>query len=122
VLEQRRGKLNLDFRLRSANGAYHWFNLKARPVIGSDGEVIRVIGTLSDVTEQRTAQERLLHDAVHDNLTGLPNRKLFQDRLGASSASPAPTRTSARPCSSSISTASSRSTNPSVSRPAIRSC
>jgi PAS domain S-box-containing protein len=122
VLEQRRGKLNLDFRLRSANGAYHWFNLKARPVIGSDGEVIRVIGTLSDVTEQRTAQERLLHDAVHDNLTGLPNRKLFQDRLGASSASAAPTRTSARPCSSSISTASSRSTNPSASRPAIRSC
>lgn len=83
VLEQRRGKLQLDFRLRSAGGAYHWFNLKARPVIGSNGEVIRVIGTLSDVTEQRTAQERLLHDAVHDNLTGLPNRKLFQDRLGA---------------------------------------
>ncbi|MGO4665746.1 EAL domain-containing protein [Bosea sp. 2RAB26] len=83
VLEQRRGKLQLDFRLRAANGSYHWFNLKARPVIGSNGEVIRVIGTLADVTEQRTAQERLLHDAVHDNLTGLPNRKLFQDRLGA---------------------------------------
>ncbi|PZU94662.1 MAG: sensor domain-containing phosphodiesterase [Chelatococcus sp.] len=83
VLEQRRGKLNLDLRLRAAGGNYHWFNLKARPVIGSDGEVIRVIGTLSDVTEQRTAQERMLHDAVHDNLTGLPNRKLFQDRLGA---------------------------------------
>jgi diguanylate cyclase (GGDEF)-like protein/PAS domain S-box-containing protein len=83
VLEQRRGKLNLDVRLRAGSGAYHWFNVKARPVIGSDGEVIRVIGTLSDVTEQRTAQERLLHDAVHDNLTGLPNRKLFQDRLSA---------------------------------------
>ena len=83
VIEQRRGKLQLDFRLRAANGAYHWFSLKARPVIGSDGEVIRVIGTLADVTEQRTAQERMLHDAVHDNLTGLPNRELFQDRLSA---------------------------------------
>lgn len=83
VLEQRRGKLNLDLRLRAAGGNYHWFNLKARPVIGSDGEVVRVIGTLADVTEQRTAQERMLHDAVHDNLTGLPNRKLFQDRLSA---------------------------------------
>lgn len=83
VIEQRRGKLQLDFRLRAANGAYHWFSLKARPVIGSDGEVIRVIGTLADVTEQRTAQERMLHDAVHDNLTGLPNRELFQDRLTA---------------------------------------
>lgn len=83
VLEQRRGKLNLDVRLRASSGAYHWLNIKARPVLGSDGEVIRVIGTLADVTDQRTAQERLLHDAVHDNLTGLPNRKLFQDRLGA---------------------------------------
>jgi diguanylate cyclase (GGDEF)-like protein/PAS domain S-box-containing protein len=83
ILEQRRGKTNLDFRLRSASGAYHWCNLKSRPVVGSDGEVVRVIGTIADVTEQRTAQERLLHDAVHDNLTGLPNRKLFQDRLGA---------------------------------------
>ncbi len=83
VLEQRRGKVLLDFRLRSSAGAYYWFSLKARPVIGSDGEVIRVIGTLADVTDTRTAQDRMLHDAVHDNLTGLPNRQLFQDRLGA---------------------------------------
>src|SRR5205085_3803411 len=33
------------------------------------------------VTEFKTAEERLLHDAVHDNLTGLPNRQLFIDRL-----------------------------------------
>ena len=45
-----------------------------------DGEVLRCVGTLLDVTEERTAEERLLHDAVHDNLTGLPNRELFLDR------------------------------------------
>ncbi|MDA4830283.1 GGDEF domain-containing protein, partial [Enterobacter hormaechei] len=33
--------------------------------------------------EQKKAEERLLHDAVHDNLTGLPNRELFLDRLGS---------------------------------------
>jgi diguanylate cyclase (GGDEF)-like protein len=42
-----------------------------------------LVGTLTDVTEFRTAEERLLHDAVHDNLTGLPNRELFIDRLQA---------------------------------------
>ena len=52
-------------------------------MIGSDGEVIRCVGTLVDVTEQKKAEERLLHDAVHDNLTGLPNRELFMDRLEA---------------------------------------
>jgi diguanylate cyclase (GGDEF)-like protein len=45
--------------------------------------VIRLVGTLTDVTEFKTAEERLLHDAVHDNLTGLPNRELFLDRLEA---------------------------------------
>jgi diguanylate cyclase (GGDEF)-like protein len=36
-----------------------------------------------DVTEQKKSEERLLHDAVHDNLTGLPNRELFMNRLEA---------------------------------------
>lgn len=81
VLEQRRGRLMQDFRLRTSDGHYLWFALKARPVVGSDGEVVRLVGTLTDVTEFKTAEERLLHDAVHDNLTGLPNRELFMDRL-----------------------------------------
>ena len=72
-----------DFRLRTPDGHYLWFALKARPVVGSDGEVVRLVGTLTDVTEFKNAEERLLHDAVHDNLTGLPNRELFLDRLEA---------------------------------------
>jgi len=83
VLEQRRGRLVQDFRLRTPDGHYLWFALKARPVVGSDGEVVRLVGTLTDVTEFKTAEERLLHDSVHDNLTGLPNRQLFLDRLDA---------------------------------------
>jgi diguanylate cyclase (GGDEF)-like protein/PAS domain S-box-containing protein len=83
VIEERRGRIVHDFRLRSASGPYHWFRLKARPVVGTDGEVIRIVGTIADVTEMKTAEERLLHDAVHDNLTGLPNRELLNDRLQA---------------------------------------
>ena len=81
VIEQRRGRVLQDFRLRSSSGNYHWFRLKARPVVGSDSEVMRIVGTIADVTEAKTSEERLLHDAVHDNLTGLPNRELFADRL-----------------------------------------
>jgi diguanylate cyclase (GGDEF)-like protein/PAS domain S-box-containing protein len=83
IVEQRRGRIAQDFRMRTADGHYLWFTLRARPVVGSDGEVVRLVGTLTDVTEFKTAEERLLHDAVHDNLTGLPNRELFLDRLEA---------------------------------------
>jgi diguanylate cyclase (GGDEF)-like protein/PAS domain S-box-containing protein len=83
AVEQRRGRLNQDFRLRAADGHYLSFLLKARPVVGSDGEVVRLVGTLTDVTDFKKAEERLLFDAVHDNLTGLPNRELFIDRMEA---------------------------------------
>jgi len=101
VLEQRRGRVAQDFRMRTADGHYLWFALRARPVVGSDGEVVRLVGTLTDVTAFKTAEERLLHDAVHDNLTGLPNRELFLDRLeavlGFAKASPNKSETTLRP-------------------------
>ena len=101
VLEQRRGRVAQDFRMRTADGHYLWFSLRARPVVGSDGEVVRLVGTLADVTAFKTAEERLLHDAVHDNLTGLPNRELFLDRLetvlGFAKADPAKADTAMRP-------------------------
>ena len=81
ILEQRCGRINQEFRLRGDGADYFWFRLKARPVTGADGEVVRIVGTLADVTEAKVAEERLLHDAVHDNLTGLPNRELFFDRV-----------------------------------------
>ena len=80
--DHRRGRLNHEFRMRAEDGHYHWMALRARPVLGGNGEVIRCVGTIFDITEQKTAESRLLHDAVHDNLTGLPNRQLFLDRLG----------------------------------------
>ena len=89
IIENRRGRLTHDFRLRAVSGPYHWYRLKARPVIGADGEVVRIIGTLTDITDAKASEERLLHDAVHDNLTGLPNRQLFLDRIDAALAYPA---------------------------------
>jgi diguanylate cyclase (GGDEF)-like protein/PAS domain S-box-containing protein len=83
LLEHRRGRLNHEFRIRAEDGHFHWLSIRARPVLGSNGEIIRCVGTIVDITEQKNSIERLLHDAVHDNLTGLPNRQVFLDRLQA---------------------------------------
>ena len=81
ILEHKRGKIAQIFRLRAKDGQYHWLKLRARPLLNSAGEVARCIGTLSDVTADQKSQERLLHDSVHDHLTGLENRKIFLSRL-----------------------------------------
>ncbi len=48
------------------------FRMRVKPVLGGDGQVTRIVGTLQDVNEDRASRDRLLHDAVHDSLTGLP--------------------------------------------------
>ncbi|MDO9415780.1 EAL domain-containing protein [Pararhizobium sp.] len=83
LLEHRRGRLNHEFRVRAEDGHYHWLSIRARPVLGATGEIIRCVGTIIDITEQKNSIDRLLHDALHDNLTGLPNRQIFLDRLQA---------------------------------------
>ncbi len=81
VVDHRRGRIRQVFRLRDSEGYYHWFELRARPLLDANGEVIRCVGTIDDVTTAKNSEERLLHDAIHDNLTGLPNRELFTSRL-----------------------------------------
>ncbi len=81
VVEHKRGRISQSFRLRGVEGQYHWFRLRARPMLDTEGEVIRCVGTISDINAQKIAQERLLQDSVRDNLTGLENRELFSNRL-----------------------------------------
>ena len=48
---------------------------------GMDGAIVGSAMIGADVTDQRRSSEKLLHDALHDSLTGLPNRALLMDRL-----------------------------------------
>ncbi len=74
-------RIKSDFRLRHADNSWRWFELEAASVPNSDGRTLRCVGLIRDVSDTKRAHERLLHDAVHCSLTGLPNRELFVDRL-----------------------------------------
>jgi len=82
IQEHKGGDLNTELRMRRTDGSYLWLELRAQSVSDNQPKSLRCIGLMRDVTGERRSQERLLHDAVHDSLTGLPNRELFLDRLG----------------------------------------
>ncbi|MEO0543797.1 MAG: EAL domain-containing protein [Pseudomonadota bacterium] len=84
VVESGKGRIDMNVRLRASDTRYEWFNVRARPVVSGDGKVIRCIGMTSNISGQKRMEERLLQDAVHDNLTGLPNKGLFLDRAQSS--------------------------------------
>ena len=51
------------------------------PLRDSAAQITGVVATFRDVTQTRALEERLVHQAFHDALTGLPNRALFGNRL-----------------------------------------
>ena len=79
--EKQGGDLQIDFRLRRHDGTYLWYDLRAQAAPNENARLLRCTGLMRDVTNLKRSHERLIHDAVHDSLTGLPNRELFMDRL-----------------------------------------
>ncbi|MBI2213992.1 MAG: EAL domain-containing protein [Acidobacteria bacterium] len=73
--------LECEYRIRMADGNYRWMLCRGAALFDDAGTAIRMAGSQTDITERKLAIEELLRNALHDALTGLPNRRLFLDRL-----------------------------------------
>ena len=77
---------SLELRGRHADGRWRWFELRTTNLL-YEPAVQGVVTHVRDITERRSAEQALEYRALHDPLTGLPNRALVVDRLSQTFAS-----------------------------------
>lgn len=70
-----------EHRMLHHDGTYSWMLSRGIAVRDATGKAYRMVGSQSDVTPRRQAEEQLRYGALHDDLTGLPNRTAFMERL-----------------------------------------
>jgi diguanylate cyclase (GGDEF)-like protein/PAS domain S-box-containing protein len=70
-----------EYRVLMPAGGYRWHRGRAAARRDGDGAIVRWYGATEDIHDRILAQEQLQWAAYHDDLTGLPNRRLFYQRL-----------------------------------------
>lgn len=73
-----------EYSFRRADGGYVFVLDRGYIIRNASGQAVRAIGTMMDITQRKQAEEIIRYQAVYDQLTGLPNRILFNQRLLAS--------------------------------------
>ncbi|NEO26164.1 MAG: EAL domain-containing protein, partial [Kamptonema sp. SIO4C4] len=71
----------ITYRARRKNGDYIWLETLARGILDEQGKVIHIQTTSRYVSDRIKVEQQLKHDALHDGLTGLPNRHFLMERL-----------------------------------------
>lgn len=70
-----------ELQLKKKSGESLYAIVGGAPVFNAEQKIVGTMGVFTDITERKRIEEQMVHDAFHDALTGLANRKLFMEHL-----------------------------------------
>lgn len=79
-LNEDKPNFEVECRCRHANGSYVWLKINGHTQYDDSGKIIRVVGSVKDISDRMQAENRIRQLAYNDTLTGLANRKSFEEQ------------------------------------------
>jgi diguanylate cyclase (GGDEF)-like protein/PAS domain S-box-containing protein len=82
VFDKKAESYNVEFRMKHKDGHWVWINSIGKVTVWSgDGKPLIASGIHLDITERKRAEEKILYIGYHDQLTGLYNRRFYEEEL-----------------------------------------
>jgi diguanylate cyclase (GGDEF)-like protein/PAS domain S-box-containing protein len=79
---ERKKPWDIEYQIITGDRRSVYVHEKGEPLLDKDGRLIKTFGTLQDITQRKQVEEQLSYQANHDSLTGLINRRAFENRAG----------------------------------------